>query len=130
MEYKIRIFPEHRLVIEEISGQVTLEDLIEKMKNLFDDRNYKSSYCGVVDLRKGNSRMSKIELLGFANLVNESDQFGHAPWAILCTDPMVVALSQIFKLRVKDPEAIGVFDSVDAAAKFVGKPELNDLLHD
>lgn len=27
--------------------------------------------------------MSKVELYGFATLINESDQFGQAPWAIL-----------------------------------------------
>jgi|GEM_PF-5303849 hypothetical protein len=35
MNYNIRIFPEHGLVIEHISGEITLEAMIEKMKNLF-----------------------------------------------------------------------------------------------
>lgn len=130
MEYELQIIPEAGLVIEKIVGEVTLEAMIDKTKKLFSDRRYKNSYCGVVDLREAVIRMSKVELLGFANLINESDQFGHAPWAILGSDPMVVALSQVFKLRLKDPETVGVCGTVAEAAKFVHKPELNEYLHD
>ena len=130
MEYVFKFVPAHGLVIEKITGEVTLEALIEKTKKLFADSRYKSTFCGVVDLRKAATRMSKVELLGFANLINESDQFGHAPWAILGNDPMVVALSEVFKLRLKDPETIGVFASPIEASRFLKKPELLQHLTD
>lgn len=130
MELKLQIIPQSGLVIEHISGEVTLEALMEKTKKLFSDPRYDKRYCGVADMRQAVTRMSKVELLGFANLINESDQFGHAPWAILGSDPMVVGLSQVFKLRLKDTETIGVFSTVAEAAKFVNKPELHDYLQD
>ncbi len=130
MEYELQIIPEHCLVIEKISGEITLEAMIEKTQKLFSDPNYDPKYSGVVDLRKGITRMSKVELLGFANLINESEQFGKAPWAILGADPMVVALSQVFQLRLTDPDNLGVFSSVSEAARFLRKLELLELLED
>lgn len=72
--------------------------------------------------------MSKVELYGFATLVNESDQFGQTPWAILAADPMMVALSQIFKLRIQDPSIVGVFSTVVEAARFTKKPKVLELI--
>lgn len=130
MDYKVRILPEHRLVIEWISGEVTLEEMIQKTKQLFSDPLYQPDYSGIVDLRGAASRMSKVELYGFAQLINDSEQFGHSPWAILGDDPMVVALSQIFQQRLNNPEMIGVFSTVACAADFVQKPAVLDYLKD
>jgi hypothetical protein len=130
MELKVQILPDEKLVLESISGEITLGEMIQKTKALFENPDYDASFVGVVDLRKGLAHMSKIELLGFANLINDSEQFGHAPWAILADDPMVVALSQIFQIRVKNPENIGVFATVREAAKFVQRPSLIQYLED
>jgi hypothetical protein len=128
MEIKLQIFPDEKLVLESISGEVTLGAMIQKTKALFENPDYNPSFVGVIDFRRGITHMSKVELLGFANLINDSEQFGHAPWAILADDPMVVALSQIFQLRVKNPENIGVFTTVREAAKYVQRPKLIEYL--
>ena len=122
MEYTLKIISKEKLVIESISGEVTLEEMITKTKKLFDHPKYDSSFVGVIDLRKGVNRMSKLELYGYAHLVDESEQFGHAPWAILADDPMVVALSQIFKLRIEKSEMVGVFSTVSEASRFLKRP--------
>lgn len=75
--------------------------------------------------------MTKVELYGFAAFLTESEMFGQSKWAIIGQDPIVIALSQIFKQRMPDQATIGVFTSVGAAAKFVKKPEvLNHLNND
>lgn len=130
MVFKLQIISKEKLVIETISGEITLEEMIKKTKQLFEDPKYDPSFVGVVDLRKGITRMSKVELYGFANLINESEQFGHAPWAVLADDPMVVALSQVLKLRLKDTETISVFSTVSEAAKFVGRPCLLEYIEE
>lgn len=128
MDYKFHIVPEESLVVETITGEITLEEMIAKTKALFSDPRYEASFSGVCDLRRAGPRMSKVELYGFATLINESEQFGQAPWAILAGDPMMVALSQIFKLRIQDPNIIGVFSTVIEAARFLQKPIVLELI--
>ncbi|MGZ0654398.1 hypothetical protein ACWPKO_17795 [Coraliomargarita sp. W4R53] len=130
MEYELQFIPQHALVIEIISGELTLEDMIDKTQKLFSDPKYDRNYSGVIDLRQAINRISKVELLGFAKLLNGSDLFGHAPWAILGDDPMVIALSQVFQLHQANPENIGIFATVTEAAKFLGKPILLEYLND
>lgn len=128
MEYKFNILPEESLVIETVTGEITLEEMVQKTKTLFENPLYEASFSGVADLRKASLRMSKVELYGFATLVNESDQFGQAPWAILADDPMMVALSQVFKLRIQNPHFIGVFSTVVEASRFVQKPTVLEFI--
>ena len=128
MEYQFNILSEESLVIETITGEITLEEMIAKTKTLFADSRYNANFAGIADLRKASLSMSKVELYGFATLINESDQFGQAPWAILADDPMVVALSQVLKLRIHDSSLIGVFSTVIEAARFVRKPKALDYL--
>jgi hypothetical protein len=130
MSFELKIIPEAKLVIEQITGELTLQLMIEKTLQLFADPNYDISYSGVVDLRTACTQISKVELLGFANLINDSEHFGHSPWAILADNPLLVALSQIFQQRLKDPNTIGIFVTVTEAAKFIGNLELLEYLHD
>jgi hypothetical protein len=74
--------------------------------------------------------MSKIELYGLATLIDESEQFGQAPWAILAADRMMIALSQVFKSRIQDPSIIGVFGTVIEASPFIKKPKLLELIEE
>lgn len=130
MSFEIKIIPESKLVIEQITGEVTLQLMVEKTLQLFADPHYHISYSGIVDLRKASTKISKVELLGFANLINDSEYFGHSPWAILADDPLLVALSQTFQQRLKDPNTIGIFVTVTEAAKFISNLELLEYLHD
>lgn len=130
MDYQFQILAEHALVIERISGEVTLEEMIEKTKTLFTHPAYDKHYSRVVDLRNGVPRMTKVELYGFAKLIDESDQFGHAPWAVIAADPMLVALSQVFKYQLKNSDTIGVFSTVAEASRFLRKPILLEHIRD
>ncbi len=128
MKFEYSIIKEHKLIIEVVSGQTTIEGLAEKTKALFSDPNYDSNYVGVADYRKASSQITRAELYGFANFINQSGQFGKAKWAILADDPMVVALSQIFQQRLTEAAIIGVFSSPEAAAQFIENPAVLDYI--
>lgn len=128
MEYTYQIIPKHQLVVEKLTGEVTVEELALKTQTVFSDPLYQPTYNGVMDLRKAVSRMSKVELYGFASLISETDMFGQSKWAIIADDPIVVALSQIFQHRIPDQSIIGIFSTVEAAASFIDKPALLNYL--
>lgn len=128
MKVDYKIYKEHKLIIEIISGETTIEGLADKTNKLFSDPDYDVDYVGVADYRKAVSQVTRAELYGFANFINQSDQFGKSKWAIIANDPMVVALSQVFQQRLLDQSKIGIFNSPIAAAKFIERPVLIDLL--
>lgn len=130
MEYTYQIIPEHQLVIEKLTGEVTVAALSEKTQVVFSDPLYQPTYNGVMDLRNAVSRMTKVELYGFASLISQTEMFGQSKWAIIADDPIVVALSQIFQHRMPDQTTIGVFCTIQAAAEFISKPVLLNYLQD
>lgn len=130
MDYRIQFFPEHDLVVEHISGEITLNSLHQKSQDLLGDPRYKKGLCGLIDLRKANTRMSKADLLEFAEFMNNSEAFTGSKWAILGNDPMIIALSQVFQQQMNDSSTVGVFGSIESAAQYLNKPVLMELLDD
>ena len=130
MQYTYQIIPELQLVIEKLTGEVTVEALAEKTQTVFSDPLYVPTYNGVMDLRQAVSRMSKVELYGFASLISETEMFGQSQWAIVANDPVVVALSHIFQHRMPDQTIIGTFSTIEAAAEFIDRPEVLNYLKD
>ncbi len=128
MNYQIDIYPEHKLILERIEGEVTVEGLMAKTAELFKDPRYRNEYVGVVDMRQAVTRMTKVELYGFAEYLNQSEQFAGTRWAILGSNPMVVALSQIFRQRIRNMDTIGVFSEVESAARFLENHHVLDHL--
>jgi hypothetical protein len=130
MEYTYHILPEHQLIIETVSGELTLEGLAQKTKELFADPQYDPRFNGVIDLRRASSHMTQVEVYGFAGYINESGMFGQSKWAIVGMDHIVIALSRIFKQRMPDQNTIGVYSTIEAAAKFVDNAEVLNRLND
>jgi hypothetical protein len=128
MEYTYQIIPQHELVVERLTGEITVGELVLKTQTVFSDPLYDPTYNGAMDLRKAESRMSKVELYGFASLISESEMFGQSKWAIIADDPIVVALSHIFQQRIPDQTSIEIFCTVKAAADFISRPMLSEYL--
>ncbi|MEN8662034.1 MAG: hypothetical protein ACN4GF_09300 [Lentimonas sp.] len=80
-----------------VTCKTTLEGLAKMTSTLFSDPDYDPSYVGIADYRNASSQITRSELYGFSNFLNQSGQFGKAKWALLVDDPMVSALSQIFQ---------------------------------
>lgn len=123
MKFTFRIIKEHNLLIETVLGEITVDGLAEKTQAVFEHPDYSPSLCGLLDLRKASSGMTKVELYGFVAYLNQTEKFGHSKWAIIASDPIVVALSQIFQHRFSD-DLITVVGSPEAAADFLEKPVL------
>jgi hypothetical protein len=130
MEYTYQIIPEHQLVIEIVTGEVTVEELIRKTETVFTDPAYKPGFIAMMDFRQAVSRMSKVELYGYTSLVSETEFFGISKAAVITHDPGLVALSQIFKQRMPNQETFETFSTIKAAAKFVGDPIVLNYLSD
>lgn len=128
MKFSYQIIKEHKLVVEVISGKVTLEELADKANALFSEPDYDPTFTGIADYRLASAQISRAELYGFAKFINDHDQFGQAKWAVLADDPMIVAFSQIFQQRMIETDVIEVFSTPEAAAKYIGNPAALDYI--
>ncbi|MGJ8640195.1 MAG: hypothetical protein ACSHYA_12470 [Opitutaceae bacterium] len=130
MKFEYQIIKEHQLIIEIVSGHVTLEGLADKTSALFQDPDFNAQYVGIADYRNASPQITRTELYGFASFLNENELFGEAKWAVIADNPMVVALTQIFQQRMVDQNLIGIFNTSEGAAKFVDRPVALNYVHD
>ena len=125
MHYTYRLLTELRLVIEQIEGEFTVEALALETTRMFADPSYDASYTTIVDFRKAEANMSKVELLGFADLMEQTGMFGRkARWIIIAVDPLIFNLSEIFKNRLNAGDNMRIFSTVQEAADFLENPEI------
>jgi hypothetical protein len=130
MRLTYKILPEHRLHLETIEGEITVEELTADSEAMFADPLFDASYDSIVDMRNATANMSKVELLGFTNIMEQSGMFGKSKWALISNDPIIVALSETFKNRLNEDKTIHVFNTVQAAAVFIQNPEVLNHLQD
>ena len=129
MRHTYTILSEHRLFIEEIEGEFTIEELVFYSKRMFADPSYDATYDSVVDMRQATANMSKVELLGFADLMEQSGVFGkQARWAIIAEDPIVLTLSEAFKNRLDESDSMMIVRTAQEAADFIQNPETLNYL--
>ena len=128
MKYSIQYYPEQNLVVEQVEGEITLDGLRDKTKALLADPRYKRGSNGVSDLRKAHTSMSREELREYSKFMKDSNLLEGSTWAVISHDPMVIALTQVLQKKVSDSSHIEVFGSLESAARFLGKPEVLDLL--
>jgi hypothetical protein len=129
MKYRYKIYPEHRMILESLSGEVTIQGILQKTRTLLEDPAYSKDFVGITDTRTGIARLTKVELYGFSDMLKQTKQEGTAPWAIIATDPILVALGQIYADRLATPSMI-VVSTVEAAAKFIDRPMALDYFKD
>lgn len=120
MDYVYEIVPEEGLIIETVTGEITVEEMAQKTEKVFSDPKFEPTFNGLLDLRGATSKMTKVELYGFVDFLERTGKFGESRWAVLASDPIVVALTQVFQNRLRNPDAVGVFGSPGAAAGFLG----------
>lgn len=130
MQYKYTIHTQHQLVIEEVAGSVTVEELAAKTETIFADSLYQPHFRGIADYRNAQSAMTKVELYSFTSLLNDTEKFGQGKWAIIAHDPIVVALAHVFQIRFKNENLIGIFNTARAATRFIDCPAALEYLKD
>ena len=69
--------------------------------------------------------MSKVELLGFADLMEQTGRFGRkARWTIIAVDPRGFHLSEILKNRLNEGDNMQICSTVQEAANSLEKPDI------
>ena len=125
MQHTYKILPEHRLHIEQMVGEFTLESIATTAEEMLADPLFDASYDSIADFRKAHAKMTRVEILGFSGLMRKTGMFdGQSKWAFVASDPLVLELSEIFKNQLNENENMQVFNTIQAAADFIQNPEI------
>ena len=129
MHYSYQIYSEQRLLIVTIQGEFTVEKLMIESQRMIEDPEFDTSYEGIVDMREATANVSKVEMLGFADIMEQTGIFSiKTKWAFITTDPVVLTLSETYKNRLNQGDDTQVFSTAEAAVDFLDKPEALKLL--
>ena len=125
MHYSYQISADQLLIIVTIRGEFTVEELISHSKRMLADPSFDTRYDGIVDMRKATANISKVELLGLADLLEQTGAFAiKTKWAFITTDPIVLTLTETYKNRLNQGEYAQAFSTAQAAADFLNNPEV------
>jgi len=125
MRYHYRIIKEHELIVEVITGEITIEELIRRTEHLMADPDFNPGFSGISDLRSASPCMTKVEIHGFANWIKRPGLVGvgRSKWSILANEPIILKLSHLFRRCILKDDTVGVFGTPKAAAHFIEKPQ-------
>lgn len=121
MEVKFHHIPEENVLIEEITGEVTLEGIIE-MKKESQRRDYLNSTLRTLSVFLDATLYLSVEdvkALTRWQAEHNRRQIG-AKTAILATEPVAVALNLFYSMEAKGLRRIEVFSTYSAALKWLG----------
>lgn len=121
LEYKFD--HKRKIIIDTISGIITLNELIEHEKTKFNDPVYNDSYSAVLDIRGSVFDMNTDEKEIFYKMIKESTAKINMKrkCAIITDKPNEVVNSQLFKIRMGQfsPMNFRIFSSEEAAYLWV-----------
>lgn len=117
-------------MIKVITGEITIDEMIEESEEFFADPMFDKSYNGVMDLRRATTRVSKLDFFKYSQYLDRSGNMEFARWAVITNSPLVVALSQIHQRISKLGSHVGVFGTVERASIFIKRPMVHKYLED
>ncbi|GEM_PF-3054438 len=125
-----KIIPEEALMIKVIEGQMTIQEMIDESEEFFNDPLFDKSYYGVMDLRRAQSKVSKLEFFKYSRYLDATGNLDQAKWAVITNSPILVALSQVFQRVSRSGARIGVYNTVKKASEFIERPTVHHYLND
>ncbi|HKL39095.1 MAG TPA: hypothetical protein VJ894_00360 [Cryomorphaceae bacterium] len=97
------IVKEEKLIIQMFSGKLTYEKWLKSAEAIWENPEYDSSYCGIVDFRKADVQMKIKEVKAIIELLSsKNNQALRADTAILIDEPTAAAFASIFADSMKE----------------------------
>ena len=109
-----RILPEHQLILTYLTGEVTLPVLIQHQKTLIADSEYCPNFSAILDLRRANLLISKMDIVEFREFVKATPGLlADRRISILAATPRQTALCLILILYFRNlPFKINVYNTL------------------
>lgn len=131
------IYPEPKISVAYISGDVNIHDIIDLLENIVSDKLYDTRMPNIVDVRDANLSIEPDHIMTYIDHLNRNP---HIPdkrlVAFLTTTPQQTALGFVYRMLVKHlPMSINVFTTADACLQWMNIPpvfidKINDFIND
>ncbi|MGZ2371531.1 hypothetical protein ACXR6G_17255 [Ancylomarina sp. YFZ004] len=119
-----KVFHEKRFVVEYHEGEGTLEKVKTFKIKEAKDPNYSPDYDLFMDIRKVTIKGMKRDVKGYIDFANSHQGIsGHRKLAVITSTPRHVVFFtflNMFKMRL--PQIMKIFSSVEAALLWLGEP--------
>lgn len=127
-----KIIKELNLIVQYLSGNVSISVVKEHMRNLSLEPDYSKYYDTIIDLRDSNFNIIIDDVAEFADFVSfELEVIGNRKTVYLTNKPNEVVLTTLLSKTLKNTEIDFLICSTEEAAiKFLNKEGLNKEILD
>jgi len=119
MSIKYKIYSETNLLVEVISGKVTLEDLKKLFMHIINNEEFSNVNKILSNILNAEIDITIQDLRAYINLLSAPGQKSEFRWAILTTDPKHTAFSMLLKADGYFSQIVGVFSTLESCLKFL-----------
>jgi hypothetical protein len=102
------------------AGEVSCDDAIASVRQLYADARFAAPSRAVWDLRAGRAVMSSEEIRRFADHVRANRPEGHGRAAVVAHDDLSFGIARMYELMTAEtPVDVQVFRNVDEATRWL-----------
>ncbi len=121
--YQFRIYPEKKLTVIKYFGTFYYDDVVKACRDTCHHLDFDPAYNGVSDERCADIVMSPKDAEKLAHLLQEEISFT-GRWAHLINTPHSAVSANEYDKHSAEFHGNGIFSSIEAAAEYLGIPDL------
>lgn len=119
MKFSYAIDTERQLITQRFEGTLTLERLLECLRQLWADPTYSPAYNGLVDMSKALPKASVEDLPRLVAFVLTRPERSRGRWAAVTNSPFLTACGMLYQKAVVSQHVFEVFSTDEAARAFL-----------
>ncbi len=123
-----QIIPDKRLIIEFLSGNIILEDLINLKLRLVEEKDYNPIYNHILDFREANVSLSGNNIDSYISFIENHEKIlATRRSAILTLTPAQVAITTLYIEKGRHlPVNWNIFSTIEAALDWAQQNQLKE----
>jgi len=119
MEIKYKIYPEKKLLVEVISGTITLKNLKKLFKTVSSDKQFMDFDKVLTNVSQAKFKISIFEVDEYLKFVKSIVKDREVKWGIITSKPRATALSMLITIDPTFKKKTKIFSTLNACTNFL-----------
>lgn len=120
MELRYKIYPDRKLSVDVLKGEINVESIMKVLNAISCDKNFKDVEIAITNLRDANLNVSVNDFDRYLVELKKDPKSQNIRWAILTSNPGSTAFSMMINQDPMFADKVAVFSTLKAVNNFLG----------